>query len=394
MSAITITDSVWWIGVKDPDLAVFDVIMQTEHGTTYNAYLVKGEESIAIIDTVKAEFTDDFIAKIESITGLKKIRYLIVNHTEPDHSGSINALLDRIPDLEIICAAPALPFVKNVLNREANIRTVKNNETLDLGGKTLQFISTPYMHWPDTMMEYLTDEKVLFSCDGFAAHVSFDSLWADECTEDFDYEMWYYYDAIMRPFATYIRRNLTKISELDVSIIAQSHGPVIREKAKSYINRYTEWAEDKAEGSRDITIFYVSSYGNTLRMAQELAIGLRKLDYNPILINSAEMDEDEARDRIESSVALLFGTPTFAGDAVRPIWDAVNLLSTVPATGKKVAVFGSFGWGGEGTKLVADRLSGLRLKVYEEQYRARLIPSEEELAQVEAFCKGFAEFVG
>ncbi len=394
MSAITITDNVYWVGVKDPGLAVFDIIMETKYGTTYNAYLIKGENKTVLIDTVKSGFTGEYLANIESITPLDTIDTLIVNHTEPDHSGAMAALLDKVPNLEIICAAPALPFVKNILNRDIHITPVKDNHTLELGGKTLIFKSTPYMHWPDTMMEFLQEDKILFSCDGFAAHVSFESLWADECQQDFDWELWYYYDAIMRPFGMYIRRNITKLENLDIQIIAQSHGPLIRKNAAEYIQKYHEWAADKSEGNNQVTIFYVSSYGNTKKIADAIAEKLRKLRYAVVMIDSADFEELQAREEMEKSKAILFGTPTFAGDAVRPTWDVINLLSTIPSAGKKAAVFGSYGWGGEGTKLVADRLSGLRLKVFDDIYKARLVPSDEELAAIDEFCQNLAEFIG
>ncbi len=394
MSAIRIADNVHWVGVKDPALRVFDIIMETQHGTTYNAYLIRGSEKTALIDTVKSGFTDQYLANIEEITPLDKIDLLIVNHTEPDHSGAMNVLLDKLPYLEIICAAPALPFVRNVLNREANVTPVKDNHTVDLGGKTLVFKGTPYMHWPDTMMEFLNEDNILFSCDGFAAHISFDSIWSDECRQDFDREMWDYYDAIMRPFGTYISRNMKKLDDLDIRMIATSHGPLVRKDARGYLNKYKEWSADKSAEKSQITILYVSSYGNTKKMADSLSEKLKSKGYTIEMIDTAQLDEKTARDTIESSKALLFGTPTFAGDAVRPIWDAVNLLSTVPAAGKKAAVFGSYGWGGEGPQLVADRLSGLRLKVYDDILKARLVPSDEELASLDEYCTKLAEFVG
>lgn len=393
MSAEVISPDVYWVGVRDKELRVFDIIMKTEHGTTYNAYLIKGRDRIALIDTVKEGFTADYFENIEEITPLDSIDLLVVNHTEPDHSGAMHALLDKRPDLEIVCATAALPFVKNVLNREAKITTVKDNSEIDLGGKKLIFKLTPYMHWPDTMMEFLVEDKILFSCDGFAAHIGFDRIWADECKVDFDYEQAYYYDAIMRPFANYIRKNMLKLEEFDIHLIAPSHGPLIRRVVKSYLDKYREWSSDKAAGKNQVAIVYVSSYGNTKQMADLIAEKLKDKKYEPVMVDAADFEIDSTRDTLEASRAILFGTPTFAGDAVRPTWDVVNLLSTIPTRDKKAAVFGSFGWGGEGVKLVQQRLDGMKIKTLEEIYKVRLVPSDDDLGEIGAWVDKLAAFI-
>lgn len=393
MSAVKIVENVYEIGAKDPDLEIFDITMRTD-GTTYNSYLIKGNDKIALIDTVKAEFTDEFLANIEEICPIEKIDYLIVNHNEPDHSGAMPTVLDRNPEIKIICSAAAVPYVKNIINREADITGVKDKETLELGGKTLMFRLMPYMHWPDTMMDYLVEDKILFSNDGFAAHLCSDELYADELTADIDYEVEYYFTSIMRPFTGYIRRNMAKLDDHEIAMVAPSHGPLFRVDPLKYINKYKEWSVDKAEGKNIVSVFYASNYGNTKRIADALAEYLKAKGIDPILTDVTDAEEEDLRDQIEKSKAVVIGTPTFNGDAVKPIWDLCSLFSTVYSIGKKAAVFGSYGWGGEGAKLVAERLSGMKLKVYEVQYRARLVPSNEELAELENFTNGFVEFVG
>lgn len=394
MSAQQIADNVWSVGVKDPELAVFDIIMPTEYGTTYNAYLIKGEK-IALVDTVKKEFTDEYLANLQEITPLDKIDYLIVNHNEPDHSGAIRILLEKIPNLKIICSAAGVPFVKNIINVEADITGVKDDHTLDLGGKTLTFKLMPYMHWPDTLMDYLVEDKILFSNDGFAAHYCGESLWADDAPQDIlDHEFWYYWDAIMRPFTTYQRRNLAKLDDLDVQVIATSHGPLYRKNARAAIDKYVEWAADKTEGKNQVTIFYASNYGNTYKMARLFEEELGKHNLKIVMSDITSVPVDEAKELIENSKSVMIGTPTFNGDAVKPVWDLVALFSTVYSIGKKAAVFGSYGWGGEGIKMVADRLGGMKLKVYEENFRARLVPGEEEIAGLKAYADKLAEYFG
>ncbi|MEP0827431.1 MAG: FprA family A-type flavoprotein [bacterium] len=392
MGAIKIAENVHWVGVRDPQLRKFDIIMNTRYGTTYNAYLVRGEKT-ALIDASKAGFTGQFLDNVREIIPLSRIDYLVVNHTEPDHSGAITALLEENPRIELLCSGAAIPFVKNVINLERPIRGVKDNETLDLGGKKLRFLLTPYMHWPDTMMEFLEEDGILFSCDGFAAHLSDDSLFAETIDKDVDFEFHYYWDAIMRPFSNYIRKNLLKLDGLDIKLIAPSHGPVFRENPRQYIERYKYWTADKSAGRNLVTVFYASSYGNTKLLGERIGACLLKEGFELSYCDAENCEPESVREAIEASRGVLLGTPTMNGDAVKPIWDIINLFSTVSSVGKKAAVFGSFGWGGEGIKLVADRLSGLKLKVFEENFRARLVPSETELNEIAAYCSRLAAFL-
>ena len=394
MSVQQISPHAWSVGVKDPGLQYFDIVMRTEFGTTYNAYLVRGDEKTALIDTVKAEFAQEYLDNVSRVVPIESIDYLISNHTEPDHSGAYLPVLERNPGIEIICSGAAVPFVKSVLNREAKITPVKDDFTLDLGGATLVFKLTPYMHWPDTMMEFLVEDGVLFSCDGFAAHLCSDSLWADEVPEDVDHEVWYYYDCIMRPFAGYIRRNLPKLDAFDITMVAPSHGPLFRRAPRRYIERYKEWTVDKAAGRRFVPVFYASNYGNTEHLATALADRLSHHGFQTEIVNVVPLQPDRFKELLEQAQAIVIGTPTFNGDAVKPIWDFLNLISTVYMIGKKAAVFGSHGWGGEGAKLVSQRLTGLKLKVFETDLRARLIPSDDEMSSAMTFADQIAEFFG
>ena len=391
MNTLQLADNVWWVGVKDPDLRIFDIVMETKQGTTYNAYLVKGEK-VALIDTVKKQFSDEYFDKLAKLVLIESIDYLIVNHTEPDHSGAIVELLRRCPKIEIYCSASAVPFVKSTINCDAKIIGVKDDHMLDLGGKKLIFKVLPYMHWPDTMMEYLPEDKILFSCDGFAAHIAGDSLWDNEQKGDLDWEVRYYFDAIMRPFTGYIRKNLTKLDSLDIAMIATSHGPILRTNVRDYINRYKAWSVDKTEGAQRVAVFYATNYGNTGLLAEEVAKQLTSAGFSAKLIDITQTSADDMREEIERSIAVVVGTPTFNGDAPKPIWDFLSLFSTVYSLGKKAAAFGSYGWGGEAPKLVLDRLAGLKLKVYPEPLRARLIPSETEMAEVKTFVVNIAAF--
>ena len=251
------------------------------------------------------------------------------------------------------------------------------------------------MHWPDTMMEFLSEEGILFSNDGFATHLCTDTLYADEANPtDLEFEFKYYFDSIMRPFTGYMRRNLVKLDELDIRMLAPSHGPVYRKEPRHYIDKYKTWAADKSEGKNLVTVFYASNYGNTRLLAETIRKDLATAGFATELVDASVLNEELFRDRIETSKAVLIGTPTFNGDAVKPIWDLVNLFSTVYSIGKKAAVFGSYGWGGEGAKLVAERLAGLKMKVFEDNFRVRLIPSSTEMHAIDEYTQKLVEFIG
>lgn len=392
MNSVRLSDHVWWVGVKDPNLRVFDIIMPTQYGTTYNAYVVKGQK-VALIDTVKKGFTEEYFANIESITPLASVDYLIVNHNEPDHSGAMAELLKRCPKIQVLCAGAALPFVKNVLNDDTPLTAVKDDTVIDLGGVTLKFKMMPYMHWPDTMMEFCSEDRVLFSCDGFATHYAGESLFDEDVRVDLPHEMKYYFDSIMRPFTGYIRRNMPKLDGFEIETIAPSHGPILRKYAARFVQAYKDWSVDKSINGPQVTIFYVSNYGNTGVLAEAIEKELTVAGLATELVEITSCPTEKAQELIEQSAAVLIGTPTFNGDAPRPVWDLMNLFSTVYSIGKKAAVFGSYGWGGEGTKLIAERLASMKLKVYPEPFRARLIPSKSEMTEARRFAGKVAEFV-
>ncbi len=395
MSAVEIAPDIHWVGAKDPDLRVFDLYVKTKHGTTYNSYLIKGEH-VALIDAVKKGFEDQMFASIREIVDPASIEYLIVNHNEPDHSGSIYKLLEINPNLKLVCARAAEPFLRNIVNDERkSLNSVKPGETLDLGGKTLEFLSAPMMHWPDTMFTYCQEDAVLFSCDGYAAHVCpRDSIFYHADDPVVDHETWFYYDQIMRPFAPYSKRASQAVIGREIKAVAPSHGLINRDDPKRFIRKYLEWTEPKHKSDKTlITIVYASSYGFTGMMAGVISEVLAEGKVETKLFDASSVNPQDLRDYFESSDAILFGTPTFAGDVVKPMWDAAHLLSTISAVGKRAAVFGSYGWGGQANEILEGYLEKLKLKVYSPGAKARLLPSAEELEACREFAQGFLAFL-
>ena len=186
MGAINIAEGVYWVGVQDPNLRVFDIIMETEYGTSYNSYLVKGSDKTVLFETVKEKFFDEFLNNLKEVADVSEIDYLIVNHVEPDHSGSVEKLLKLNPKITVLGSDIALGFLKEIVNKQFLSQTVNYEETLDLGGKTLKFISAPFLHWPDSIYTYLVEDGILFSCDSFGCHFSDPRLFNDVLDDDSD----------------------------------------------------------------------------------------------------------------------------------------------------------------------------------------------------------------
>jgi glyoxylase-like metal-dependent hydrolase (beta-lactamase superfamily II) len=213
-----ITDNISWVGVKHPELEIFDELFPTHNGTTYNSYVVRGQDKTALIDTVKAPFTDEFLDKIEDAVGLDNIDLVVISHTEPDHSGALGRLLEKRPDLQVYCSRPSQNFLGQLLNHPFNANVVSDGDEVDLGGLTLRFILAPYLHWPDTIFTYLVEEEVLFPCDAFGAHYCPGKLFDDQIP-DFSKDFYFYFDCIMRPFKDKVRDAVGKVENLGLKLI-------------------------------------------------------------------------------------------------------------------------------------------------------------------------------
>ena len=396
MEAVEIKKDVFWVGVTDPDLVVFDIVVPTEHGTTYNAYLVRGEK-IAVVDTVKEQFVDEFLDKIRSVVKLEDISYIIINHTEPDHSGGLIRLMELAPNAVPVFSRGARTFVKNILHKEFTYKEVKDGETIDLGNKTLKFISAPFLHWPDTMFTYLVDDKILFPCDAFGSHYCNPRRFNDELdSKDEAFQAFtFYYNAILRPFKKYLSDALDNIEDLEIDIIAPSHGPILRENLERYIQTYRKLVSKGAGDShkKKIAVVYVSSYGSTKKMAERIAKGASLPDTEVSLFDAAEMDLDALMDEIEESDELILGSPTLNAKAPKPIFDIISSLVMLNVRGKAAAVFGCYGWSGEAVQIIEDILRSLRFRIVEEGFKLRMIPSEEAMNGCEEFGRKCASAI-
>ncbi len=389
MKPVEIKKDIYWTGVLDPDLRLFDILLHTEHGTTYNSYLVKGEK-IAVIDTAKGRFYEQFVSNIKCLVEPEDIDYIVCNHMEPDHSGSLSRFLREAKNARVVVSTTGEHFVNNIVNAEVNALKMGDGDVLDLGGKTLRFIFAPFLHWPDTMFTYVVEDKVLFPCDVFGSHYCDGRLY-DDLVGDFGQEFRYYYQGIMRPFKEKVLQAVDKIRDLEIEIIAPSHGPILRSDPWKYVNQYVKWSTPSPAEVKRILIFYASAHGNTKMMAEEIGKGAAVDGVEVQIFDVSETDIADVLDRIEVSQALIIGSPTINGDAVKPIWDLLSSLATISLRGKVGAAFGSYGWSGEAVGMIEDRLKRLKFKVPRPGLRFMLVPTAEELEICREFGRKIAE---
>jgi flavorubredoxin len=392
-----IQDDFYWIGDLDPDLRVFDIVMRTEFGTTYNSYVLKGTEKSVIFEASKAHFADQYIEKLNEITSLDEVAALIVDHTEPDHTGVIEKLLDLKPELLIVGTAGAINFLKEIVNRPFESLIVKSGDTMDIGGKTLSFIPAPNLHWPDTMFTWIEEDGILVTCDCFGSHYSDANITNDSLTnyEDYLKAALYYFDNILGPFRGDVLNALDKIKDFDIKTIATGHGPVLTDSPHLIIDLYREWCTGRNPNKRKTVIIpYVSAYGYTKSLADKMADGIRFAgDIDVRLYDMVETDLEYVMNEIAYADGFLLGTPTIVGEALPPIWQIAASLNAKLHGGKFASAFGSYGWSGEGVPHIMERLGQLKLNVYGTGFRVRFKPNEEQLCQAYDFGAGFGASV-
>ena len=383
--AVELSPRVHWIGALDPNLRNFDIILKTANGTSYNAYVVRGSEGVAVVDTVKENYSEDLFARLESVARYDEVKVIVLNHLEPDHTGALPELMRRAPQAHVYISQKAQSMLKALLKQDEFAFTpVITGDKVSLGDRTLAFFHTPYLHWPDTQCTYLVEEQTLFSGDIFGCHFCDVRLFNDE-VGDFRFSFEYYYAHIMRPFKDYVNRALTLIEPLPLNAIFPAHGPLLRDQPQRYVQRYSELSRaalqsEISAGEKTLLIFYISSYGNTRRMAEAIYEGAMEVEHVRVSLYDLEGSEIAPFvDLIEGADGLIFGTPTINGDAVKPVWDLLSSLVVINLKSKLGGVFGSYGWTGEAVKMVEDRLRGLKLRVPVPGIRIKLIPTEEEI---------------
>lgn len=394
MKELNITKGISWIGAIDHNLRVFDIIMYTEFGTSYNSYIVEGSEKTALVETVKHTFTDRYIEFLKENKDLNKIDYILVNHTEPDHVGTVAKLLDYTPNAQIIGSASAIKFLKEIANRPFDSIVVKEGDEISLGDKTLRFIMAPFLHWPDSIYTYVVEDKVLFTCDSFGAHYAMDDVFYSKIPnmENYKSALKYYFDMIFGPFKKHMLSAIAKIENLDIDFICNGHGPVLDQNPKEIVNICKEWASESVKFPQ-IAIPYVSAYGYTKELALKIAEGITSMNrYEAKLFDMVYADENQVLEAISQSEGVLFGSPTINGDALLPIMNLLVKLNPIVHGGMLAAAFGSYGWSGEAVENLSRRMKELKFSVLK-GIRINFKPTEQDLMDAYEFGQDFVKIL-
>jgi flavorubredoxin len=378
---VEITRDIYWIGILDYDILTFDIVMETQFGTTYNSYFINADKK-AIIETAKETFKDDYLEKIKKLTHPEEISYIILDHTEPDHSGNLRHLLRIAPNATVVGSGNAIRYLQDMVDIPFKSLVVKDNDILSLGNKTLKFISAPNLHWPDSIYTYLVEDKLLFTCDSFGAHFCNEKIF-DDLVPDYDGAFKYYFDVILKPYSKFMLKAIEKIRLLEISAICPGHGPVLRSNWKKQVDLSEQYAKaymnETCHTTKTILISYVSAYGYTKKMAQALAEGVKQQGACDVILADIEkMDLGEMDSLLTRADGIMIGSPTINQNTLLPVYRLFAMINPLRDKGKLAMVFGSYGWSGEAPKIIQATLIQLKLQLYNDGLTAKFTPFNEQ----------------
>ncbi len=390
---LDVTPDVKWIGILDSDIVTFDIVMETRYGTTYNSYFINADKK-TVVETTKARFWDTWLEKIKAVTDPSEIEYIILDHTEPDHSGNLENLLRLAPEATVVGSGNALRYLEDIVSIPFKSMKVKDGDTLDLGNKTLKFISAPNLPWPDSIYTWLDEDRVLFTCDSFGAHYCTEEMF-DDLVDNYDESFKYYFDVILRPYSKFMLKAIEKIRPLDISVIATGHGPILRSDWKKYVDLSEEYAREYLAGSESgknhVLLTYVSAYGYTKQMAGYIAEGIREAGEN-IETETADIEMmplGETESKLTRCNALLVGSPTINQNTLLPVYKLFALINPIRDKGKLAASFGSYGWSGEAAGIIEANLKSLKLNVMEGGFVTKFYPHAGKIEELREFGRKF-----
>lgn len=377
-----LTENIFEVGAIDWDRRLFDELIPLPDGTSYNAYLIKGSEKTCLLDTADPEKIDVLKENLKA-ADIKQLDYIVAHHAEQDHSGGIPEILELYPDAQVVTNQKCRDMLMDLLClQEDKFRVIEDKEKLSLGDKTLEFISTPWVHWPETFSSYCPEEKVLFSCDFFGSHLACSNLFVqDECSVLESAKR--YYAEIMMPFRKPIRNNLKKLEDYDIQTIAPSHGPVYQ-NPDIIINAYDEWTSDRVKNK--VVVAYVSMHGSTKKMTEHLVEKLIEKDIEVRQYNLTVTDIGElAMDTVDAATVVL-GTPTTLTRAHPTAGYAVSLLNLLRPKTRYAGLFGSYGWGGKTVQQVTEGLSRLKVE-FLEPVMVKGFPKQQDLEAIDKLAE-------
>jgi flavorubredoxin len=361
MAASEIRKNIFWVGALDWDRRLFDELIPLPDGTTYNSYVVRGGGKIALIDAVDPSKTGELLENLQE-AGVTRIDYIVSQHAEQDHSGGIPEILEIFPEALVVTNEKCKDMLMDLLLIPENkFRVVADGETLDLGGKTLEFILAPWVHWPETMLTYLREDKVLFSCDFLGAHLAQSRpLLSDEGRSLRAARR--YFAEIMMPFRLPIRKHLEKLKGMEIEMIAPSHG-VVYPRPALILDAYAEWVSDR---TRNLALIpFVSMHGSTREMVEHLTGALVRLGIDVIPCNLIHTDIGELASELVDASTVVLGTPTVLGGAHPAVAHAAFLVNALRPKLKFASVIGSFGWGGRTVENLAASLGNIKVELLE-----------------------------
>ncbi|WP_066054288.1 FprA family A-type flavoprotein [Robertmurraya korlensis] len=395
MNKVMIAKDTYWIGKIDDREVPFHRLILGK-GTTYNAYLLKTAKP-TVIDTVDMQFGREFVEYLSELINPEEIQYIIINHTEPDHSGGLAALAGRAPHATIVCTSPAVNELKEMYKLHSrNFLVIKDGDTLDIGGKTLKFKETPYLHTEETMITYCIEDKVLYPCDIFSTHVASNTFFADEAGFDITEDFIGYYNAIIHPHRRYVRTLIQALEDLDVQMIAPSHGYILRKDIQKYIDLYATLSADTIDDKK-ATIVYTSLRNNTKKVAESIKRILEENQINVSIFNADKSEKSDILASIKAADAVFIGSSTKYADMIGNLEEVLKDLKEMNLEGKIAAAFGSYGWSGEAIEVIQDYLHETNMNVQSTSHvikttgmthvefpvRVRFSPNDEQLKKIE-----------
>jgi len=385
MTVREVLPDIYWIGAIDWNRRLFDSLIPLPDGTSYNAYLVKGSEKTALIDTVDPAKEFEYVCNLIKL-GVEKIDYIIVNHAEQDHSGSLPMAAELFPGATVVTSEKCKDLVVTHLDiPPERCLVVKDRDTISLGNKTLEFIMAPWVHWPETMMTYVREDNVLFSCDLFGSHLATSDLFAMDPAR-VSHPAKRYYAEIMMPFRLQIREHMKKISELEIRIIAPSHGPLHR-PPDQILQAYTGWISDEVKN--EVVIPYISMHGSTEKMVMHLAGALTDRGISVKPFDLAHTDIGELAASLVDAATIVIGTPTFLFGPHPVVANAAFITNLIRPKAKFATVIGSYGWGGKTVEAVKGMLNHLTIEVLDPVY-VKGAPDSACLRDLEALAERIA----
>jgi len=354
-----ITKDIYCVGAIDWDRRLFDSLVPLPDGTSYNAYLIKGSQKTAIIDTVDPPMRDVLFDNLNDL-GVKRIDYVIFNHAEPDHSGTISEILEKYPEAKAVCTDKCKAILIDRFGvPDAKFQVVADKETISLGDRTLEFIHAPWVHWPETMLTYLREDKILFPCDLFASHLATTDLFVRNAEQELEAATRFYAE-IMMPFRQQIQKHLETLKNYDIKIVAPSHGPM-HDKPQFILDAYNSWVNDPP--GNIVVIPYVSMHGSTRQMVAHLVMNLTRRGVTVKQFDLAASDVGKLAMALVDAATIVIGSPTVLTGPHPGVAYAAFLANAIRPKTKFASIIGSYGWGGRVVDAIAAMIPNLKVEI-------------------------------